>query len=291
MSMMHEGVQWVLRAEPRPLAEGIALDKAVEVTFVKDLDMTQHISHLVSLKNLEDLSEHPVRVEASSRFVKITPMFDLQPDAHYMVTINGGPEGLLDVRGNRMPVSWTHEFHTSGEKELKTPELLQPANNAYVKGGFELAWTPVNGAAYYEVEIAKTKTFDPLVWPQFGQKQFETRVSPVLYEKGNYFVRVRAVSGDRFSGYSKTSLFVLEDALQNPERPSVEEGSWTDMIDAVLDGGSETTAQQAGVVGVMPKLGAVEVPVGTKEIRIKLSHALSFIEAKDIRFIKERNGG
>lgn len=291
MSMMHEGIQWVLRAEPRPLAESVALDKPIEVVFARDLDMTQQVSHLVSLKNLDDLSEHPVQVEASPRFVKITPIFDMQPDAHYMVTINGGPQGLLDVRGGRMPVSWTHEFHTSGEKALKTPELLQPAHNAYVKNGFELAWTPVKGADYYEVEVSRSKTFDPVVWPQFGQKHFESRVKPVLFAKGNYFVRVRAVSGDRFSGYSTTSLFVLEDGVLHPERPKVEEGSWMDMIDGVLDSNEQGPVKKAGVVGVSPSLGAVEVPIGTKEIRIRLSHALTHIEAKDIRFIRERNGG
>ncbi|MGF0347592.1 hypothetical protein ACQR3P_28540 [Rhodococcus sp. IEGM1300] len=290
MTMMHEGVQWVLKATPHPLAEAVAIDSPIEVTFARDLDMTQEISNLVSIKNLDDLSEHPFKVEASSRFVKIIPMFDMQPDAHYMVTINGGPQGLLDVRGGRMAYSWTLEFHTSGEKELKTPSFTGPANQAYVKNGFEISWTPVNGASYYEVEVSNSRSFDPVIWPQYGHKQFEARVAPRLFAKGNYYARVRAVSGGRFSGYSDTILFVLEDGLANPERKQVVEGDWTSMVDEVLDKIESVVESEAGIVSIVPEYGALEIPAGTKEIRIRLSEGLSSIELKDIRLIKERNG-
>lgn len=286
---MYEGVQWVLKSNPRPLAEDIPLDQELEVHFIRDLDMTQHIPYLISLKNLVDLSEHPVEVEASGRSIKIKPMFDMQPESHYQLTINGGEEGLMDVRGQRMPASYTLEFHTKQVKQLPAPTITSPTNDASVGKGVEIAWTPINGAHYYEIEISKTRDFDPIIWPERGQKQFESRVKPMLYVKGTYYVRVRAVRGDEFSGYSDVVLFVLEKGLLDKDEVATEEGVWTDLIDEALDGGADQVAGN-GLTSSTPRFGAVEVPVGVGEIRIKLSSNIAGITAADIRVIKERNG-
>lgn len=288
MSVMHEGVQWVLKSHPRPLAEDVGLDQSIEIVFVRDLDATQHVAYLVSLKNLVDLSEHPVEVSLQGRLIKVTPTFDLQPDAHYQLTINGGNDGLMDVRGHRMPVSYTQEFHTKSERNLPTPTITSPAADSFVSKGFEIAWTPVNGANYYEVEISKTRSFDPVIWPQFGQKQFESKVKPTLFAKGTYYVRVRAVKGQEFSGYSDVVLFVVEKNLLDKEEP-VEEGSWTEIVDEVLDR-DEDQKIQLGLQQATPEFGAIEVPTGTTEIRIRLNSKVAGITAKDIRVIKERNG-
>lgn len=289
MSTMHEGIQWALKSYPRPLAEDVALDQKIEVQFVRDLDMTQHVTYLVSLKNLVDLSEHPVKAELKGRTIQVEPMFDLMAESHYMLTINGGPEGLLDVRGQRMPVSYTLEFHTKAEKALPAPTITSPADDSVEKTTPELAWTPVNGATYYEVEVSKSRTFDPIIWPQYGQKNFDCRVKPMLHSKGTYFVRVRAVKGQDFSGYSDVVMFVLEKGLLDKEERPVEEGAWQDMIDEVLDGG-EASHHSMGLASSTPSFGGVEVPTTVNEIRIRLTERIAGITPEDIRVIKERNG-
>lgn len=288
MSVMHEGVQWVLKSHPRPLADDVGLDQAIEVVFIRDLDATQHVAYLVSLKNLVDLSEHPVEVSLQGRLIKVKPTFDLQPDSHYQLTINGGEDGLMDVRGQRMPVSYTQEFHTKAGRNLSTPTITSPAADSFADKGFEVAWTPVNGAHYYEVEISKSRSFDPIIWPQFGQKQFESKVKPTLFVKGTYYVRVRAVKGQEFSGYSDTVLFVVEKNLLDKEEP-VEEGNWTSLVDEVLDR-EETSSAKVGLKQATPGFGAIEVSTGTTEIRVRLNGKIAGITAKDIRVIKERNG-
>lgn len=289
MSSMHEGVQWALKSNPRPLAKDVPLDQKFEVQFIRDLDMTQHVTYLVSLKNLVDLSEHPVKAELKGRVIQIEPMFDMVAESHYMLTINGGEDGLLDVRGQRMPVSYTLEFHTKAEKGLPAPVITTPADDSIVKKTPEIAWTPVNGASYYEIEVSKTRTFDPVIWPQYGQKQFDCRVTPMLHSKGTYYARVRAVKGQDFSGYSDVVMFVLEKGLLDKEEPFVEEGSWEGLIDEVMDA-DLAKGSAKGLVSSTPSFGGVEVSTNVTEIRIRLGDRIAGITASDIRVIKERNG-
>ncbi|MBA4293920.1 hypothetical protein C0431_13235 [bacterium] len=288
MTLNHGGVKWTLKSFPHPLAEGVPIDTGIEVHFIRDLDNTQHIDYLISIKNLVDLSEHPFEAELVGRVVKIKPMFDLLPDSHYQVTINGGKEGLLDVRGERMPMSYTLEFHTKEDRQLQTPVILTPSADSIVQNGFEIAWTSVEGAAYYELEVSRTRTFDPVIWPAYGQKQFDTKVKPVLFAKGTYYVRVRALRDREVSGYSDAVLFVLEGGVLD-QPGDVEEGDWTNLIDEVLDK-LDGQAHTSGLVEVTPAFGAIEVSEGVKEIRIKLSSNLVSINASDIRVIRERNG-
>lgn len=290
-----EGVYLVKSSSPRMLQKNVQVSEPIVLHLERDIDTTQDLYPKISLQSLDDQSLHPVEIETGYRSIKIMPTFDLLPETHYRLTLKGGEDGIVDLRNQPIDVSWSLEFVTGKSKRLDAPVITKPMNQGMVIHAFEAAWTSNTDAAYYEVEISRTNQFDPVIWPPFGTKAYQSEVKPQLYSPGRYYMRVRGVDANNEPGaYSEPVQFIFEQAKAKPQTRVEKEveffESELDVLNRVLDEQSVDETTATGVLSMKPLPGALGVPLKSREIRIRVKGQIDPELLKQFIITKERMG-
>lgn len=289
------GVYLVKSSSPRMLEKDVPIGSSIDLHLERDIDTTQDFYPKIFLQSMADESIHPVEIKVGYRSIKIIPSFDLLPHTPYRLTLKGGENGIHDIRNIPIEVSWSLEFETGKSKRLDPPSILKPMHQGIVMRSFEAEWTANSGAAYYEVEIARTSQFDPVIWPSFGTKAYETKVKPNIMAPGRYYMRVRAVDAEGIQGaYSEVVQFLFETPNNSVAKTSEVSEATTEaeVFEQMIEGlATEATEKQiTGVLQMTPKPGSLHVPLNQKEIRIKVKGPIDPSVLAQIIITKERMG-
>lgn len=293
-----EGIYLVKFSTPRALEKNVPVSEPIILQLERDIDVTQDFDAMISLQSMEDLSMHPIQIEAGRKGLKIKPAFDLLPDTLYRLTLRGGEEGIRDIRSIPIEMSWSLEFTTGAGRLLEAPVITKPIDKGIVMQGFGIAWTPNSEASHYEVEIARTNTFDPVIWPGFGVKAYQAEAAPHLFSPGRYYMRVRAVdTKGRQGAYSEMIQFMFESAPVKKEAPASNQISEEEMLLSFIETEERKSEMNQvevspvqGLTGMIPEAGSLQVPLESREIRIRFSGVLKEETLKGIIVTKERMG-
>ena len=133
-----------------------------------------------------------------------SPIADFNTDTSRAWALTSLPSGMLywrvlgvDVYGNEGPPPAARTFTVRPPTgPLPAPILEFPVNGAAVTRGQQVSffWQPVNGAASYKLQVARSATFNPpiLIHKTVRGNQVDTRKLPV----GTLYWRVRAVDSN-----------------------------------------------------------------------------------------------
>ncbi|HIQ04152.1 MAG TPA: hypothetical protein EYH31_00480 [Anaerolineae bacterium] len=133
-----------------------------------------------------------VRTEATS----FTPAKNLRfPDGTWYWKV-----AMLNPHGQPGPYSPVQRFY----KEYLSPQPTSPAPGASSEGIPTFVWEPLDGAAYYHIEVDDDEQF---FLPKTKADTDQTTFTPTnLYEPGEYYWRVRMVDDDGQTGPYKTGI-------------------------------------------------------------------------------------
>ncbi|MEZ4862556.1 MAG: SdrD B-like domain-containing protein [Caldilineaceae bacterium] len=111
---------------------------------------------------------------------------------------------VIDVANRVGAYSATQQFY----KEYLAPTLLQPGQNGAVTGVTSFEWQPVDGAAYYQIEIDDDQNFGSPTRISTDS----TKYTPTSrFTKEEYFWRVRIYDKDRRPGPFETGRIKIQD--------------------------------------------------------------------------------
>jgi hypothetical protein len=215
-------MNFVLKTEPRHLTENVKCDSSIQVWFMIDIQQSSLRDETIVLFNLTEQKRIPIRFQYRNRCLTITPVEALSPSMHYQLILIGGEHGLRDITGRVMIESYEVEFFTANVLSIKPPVLLTPTHLSEVSSPPTFSWEEVENAYAYELQISKSHTFQSLVWPTEPVLVFDAQVKPkLLYETGQYYVRIRSVGEDGTrSAYSPVLQFYYrekEDVFNDEE--------------------------------------------------------------------------
>jgi len=114
----------------------------------------------------------------------------------------------VNVNGQTSPYVWSFIYTLPAPA---APKQVNPANNAVLNDTTPtLSWTPVTGAATYEVQVASNSRFEPMVFTIDGVTNPFTTVTTSLTD-GRYLWRVRSVNNLGVPGrWSSTRSFTID---------------------------------------------------------------------------------
>ena len=213
-------MNFVSKSVPHHLQEKVATDQQIDIFFFIDIHKGSLTADKVILFNLTEERSEDIAFEYSNRRLIIRPRKHLSQNTHYQIQLIGGREGIKDIMGRVMAESYQSEFYTSVATTIQPPTITSPTDLVEISGDVSFKWTPSPGAAYYEVEVSRTNTFQNLVWPASEVKIYETEVSPYInYEKGLYYMRARSVNAEgKKSHYTKAIQYYYSGLPQTNNR-------------------------------------------------------------------------
>lgn len=201
---------YVVASEPEHLSENVGLNQRISVWFNHDLDTNTVNESTVFLFNVVDRNTVLGWVSYQNRQITFTPYTRLAPASRYQLVVVGGSQGIKDVFGVSMPQSYKMEFVTTAEEPPSTPSITSPVDRTVVSYPFTVSWQ--DGVAPYEVQIAKSASFEDIYWPANTQGQVVvyqvTDVTPDgEFPDGFYYVRVRSRGGawSEYVGFAVSS--------------------------------------------------------------------------------------
>ena len=288
-------MRYISSTLPRHLSKDVPLDTTIEVMFMRDISLADLKEEYVILFDLDSQISIPIKFEYKRRVLTITPKIPLNPLSHYQVDIIGGEEGIKDITGQILAETYTFEFFTSDIDEIQPPNFFSPTHLSEVSSSPSFEWEYVENAEYYELQIAKTHTFQKIEWPLDDVKIYNTWFTPELsYEKGRYYARVRSITKQGVkSAYSEPIQFYYDDTIcstseqvtTQEEKINIQMKSQTNIEahhKSLLDRlqhhfyTKEATDANLKITKTEPKHESLHLPIeGLKEIRIQFNEDLN----------------
>lgn len=227
MSYTLGGIPQVIRTYPKNLAKDIDSTISITVEFNTDIDR----DYLDENFHVHDVNGNPIRGEIvyGSRLLTFTPtnpFTSLDTIRVQLVgdDLSGKDLGVRNVLGEKMKGDYNFSFTIATSDSLPTPVLVFPTSNTIIKENPRFDWKPVNGADYYQLQVSKFNTMNPIYWPPKWEdfKVFDTAledakittvveegtyyilretIDPTMqFEEGLYYWRMRAVSEEGVYG-------------------------------------------------------------------------------------------
>lgn len=231
----------VVRSYPGNLAKEIPNNVVIKVDFNTDLDrdnivpyfqITDELGNRIEGQvayNERTISFVPKRIYGSSQTVRVTIVGD---------DLSGKGIGIRSVLGERMRGNFSFSFTVAAVPQLPAPNLVYPRNQTVIDKQPTFRWEPVDNAEYYQIEVSKSNTMNPVLWPHNAAEYRVYDVSEDLdpqdeFEDGIYYWRVRAVNAHSGPGeWSLISIFnkdtivegtVVDEDTLPPYMPEYEE--------------------------------------------------------------------
>lgn len=195
----------VNKAIPSNYAKDVKTDQPLVLVFSADLDQTS-IPGAIEITDelgrslpLAGADGKPLwRYDSRTKTLSFLPEGGWSPNTTYRILVRGdhssagGKPGIRSLVGIPMLVDFTLVFVTAGLKTPAAPVPLRPADESLVdtSGPLEFAWTAVENAVAYEIEIAQNPRFDPLYLSTDGCST-TTWTPGTELEAATYFWRVR----------------------------------------------------------------------------------------------------
>lgn len=264
----------VLETTPKQYDRDVALDGPLRVVFSVDVDR----STLKSNIRVEDEAGSTIngehRYESSSRMYVFTPEHGWTAGTTYRVLIRGdhshegGKPGVRSAVGVPMITDHFITFTAVQMPTLSPPEAIHPHDESLVatQESLHFAWSPIDEAVQYELQISRHPRFEPLYIPKEGALRIadSTWIPENEFEAGAYYWRVRCMGQDqRWSRWSVVSRFTIEAVLAPPFTPGNEAPLDVLEMDAPIE-----------VLSTFPEDGFASVGTNMKTICVHIDRPL-----------------
>lgn len=206
--------------------------------------------------------------EDPKRLAIATPQSSLNPSTRYQVIVGGGENGVrtVDLRGdggNVLYRDYNWNFTTGKNLPLEKPVLISPSNQSYVDiQNLSFIWSPVEGAAKYEIEISGNKDFSTLIFNEqaihFTNYVPDTTIKDNISLPGHLYWRIRGIDEANNPGsWSQVYQVYVSDIEK-------EQISYEDNDFAILE-----------VVSTFPSVGSAEVDENIEFICIEFNSEIN----------------
>lgn len=196
--MSYVFMPFVVSTNPANMSVGVPVSTDITIVFSTDIDPASLVGNIIVQKATGGQKVDGT-IEYADRKAVFRPNTPLDGGTTYNVIVVGDADlddakhgGVKSILGYPMAGMHVFSFTTATVAMLQPPQLLYPADMTAVANiPPQLKWSPVDGAAVYEVQLAAVPEMDPVLW---STKTPETNVTPSTeLNDGNYFWRVRAI--------------------------------------------------------------------------------------------------